>query len=150
MSDLGPGRGGPLVSWGVQARGGPGNAPAGQPGASFSRARPPKRGNRWGRAMGRPLNLRQEPSGPRHYLDGRAVHAGDTLELAVFEGVTVCAQGDPDPVWLRGRYEWSYQAGDAPRFYLELGDGKALGAGACVGLAEFKLPEAAVLRWPSE
>ena len=96
------------------------------------------------------LRLQQEPGGPRHYLDGRGIHAGDRLELAVAEGVTRCAHGDPDPVWLVGRYEWRFQPGDAPRFFLELGDGKALGLGKCTGLAEFKLPETALLRWPSE
>lgn len=99
--------------------------------------------------MGR-LQLRQEPSGPRHYLDGEPVHAGQVLELALFEGVAVTAAGDADPVWLRGRYEWSYQPGDLPRFFLELGNGLALGRGECVALAEFRLPAAAVLRWPQE
>ena len=75
------------------------------------------------------LRLEQEPSSPRHHhLDGRPVHAGDTLELAVAEG--------PD---------------ERPVFYLELGNGRLREAkGECVGLAEFKLPDAAVLRWPSE
>jgi hypothetical protein len=98
--------------------------------------------------MPRSLRLVGEPSGPRHYLDGRPVHAGETLELAI----AAAATGNPDPawpLWLRGRYEWSFHAGERPTFYLELGDGKAE-SGECVGLAEFKLPEAAVLRWPSE
>ena len=94
------------------------------------------------------LRLEQEPSGPRHALDGRYVHAGDTLELAI----AAAATGNPDPawpLWLRGRYEWSFRPGERPTFYLELGDGKAEGV-ECVGLAEFKLPETTVLRWPSE
>ena len=97
------------------------------------------------------LRLEQEPSGPRHHLDGRPVHAGDTLELAVAFGVAVTA---PElalvshVAWVRGRYEWSFEPGERPIFYLELGDGQ--GCGVCVGLAEFKLPEATVLRWPSE
>ena len=35
-----------------------------------------QRGSRWGR-----LSLKKEAGGLRHYLDGRAVHCGDTLVL---------------------------------------------------------------------
>jgi hypothetical protein len=48
--------------------------------------------------------------GRRHFLDGRPVHAGATLELLM-----------PDEQWLRGRYEWSYAGGEPPTFYIVLG-----------------------------
>ena len=70
------------------------------------------------------LELRQEPSGLRHYLDGRAVHAGDVLEIR--EGAA----------WLLARYEWSFRAGDPPRLCLDAG--------------ELRPYEGTALRWPVE
>ena len=104
--------------------------------------------------MSGPLELRQEPGGKRHYLDGRAVHAGELLELSVAVGAAV-AVGHYDStgaglalsnaVWLRGRY---VRPDAQPRFRFELGDGRPFGQ--CVALGEMDLPEGAVLRWPSK
>lgn len=91
------------------------------------------------------LQLMQESGGPRHYLDGHGVHAGQCLELALGAGVAQ-PYSDSDPVWLKGRYEWSFHRGEAPTFYFELGDGR----GESIGLAKLELPEAAILRWPEE
>ena len=51
-----------------------------------------------------------DAGGRRHFLDGRPVHAGMTLELLL-----------PGGHWLAGRYEWSYVAGELPTLHVELG-----------------------------
>ncbi len=52
-----------------------------------------------------------------------------------------------DDVWVRVRYEWSWEVAVPPRGYLALGGrGEALGYTA--GPVSFPLPEAAELRWP--
>lgn len=56
------------------------------------------------------LELRQESGGPRHYLEGVAVHAGRTLELVM-----------PGGAGLFGHYEWSFQREDKPRLGIALG-----------------------------
>ena len=76
------------------------------------------------------LELVRESSGLRHVLTGQPVHAGDGLEIQFEAGV-----------WLAGRYEWSFQEGTRPLLYLGLAGGS---------LACFEIPEAALLRWPSE
>lgn len=47
----------------------------------------PHRRRRAGERQGAwsPLELRREPSGPRHYLDGKPVHCGDGVELQALE-----------------------------------------------------------------
>lgn len=107
------------------------------------------------RLWGDELRLVDEDSGPRHYLAGRPVHAGTTLELALAWGTVRCAATDPDPVWIRGRYEWSFQAGDRPKFHVLLGDGspdcpREDDESWVAGTACFPLPAKAVLRWPSK
>jgi hypothetical protein len=51
-----------------------------------------------------------DEGGGRHFLDGRAVHAGATLELLLGDGH-----------WVAGRYEWSSQAGGRASFHVGLG-----------------------------
>lgn len=75
------------------------------------------------------LELVREPSGLRHFLAGKPVHAGHVLELQLEEA------------WVRGRYEWSFREGTLPLFYLGLASG--------TGVVSFNLPESALLRWPN-
>lgn len=56
-----------------------------------------------------PLELVREPSGLRHYLHGRPVHAGTGLELRLAGA------------WVRVRYEWSFREGEPVLLYLPLG-----------------------------
>ena len=42
------------------------------------------------------LELRREPGGFRHYLDGQPIHAGDLLEMQTDDGS-----------WVLIRYEWN-------------------------------------------
>jgi len=85
------------------------------------------------------LILGRSEGGQRHYLDGRPVHAGDTLELLLDDGC-----------WLRVRYEWSWQPDVAPTAHIALG----LPASARKQLSidppttSFALPPRAILRWP--
>jgi hypothetical protein len=84
----------------------------------------------------RMLVLSRDSGGMRHYLAGRPVHAGTVLELRLV-----------DDVWVRVRYEWSWDAAVPPRAHLALGSrGEALGYAPTS--ASFPLPEAAELRWP--
>lgn len=76
------------------------------------------------------LELVREPSGLRHFLAGKPVHAGYILELQLEDG------------WIRGRYEWSFQEGTLPLFYVALASG--------TGVVSFHPPEAARFRWPGE
>jgi len=55
------------------------------------------------------LVLEQDSGGLRHTLEGKAVHAGEVLELAM-----------EDDKWIQGRYEWTFQGDSLPRFYLGL------------------------------
>lgn len=95
------------------------------------------------------LREEQEASGPRHYLDGRPVHAGETLEIrfaAAAKARLVDTNDAQEGIWLRGRYEWNFQPGSRPVFYLELGNAEG---GGCAALAEFRIPPPAILRWPA-
>jgi hypothetical protein len=59
------------------------------------------------------LELRRDPDGLRHFLDGRAVHCGTALELLL--------AGDN---WLPGRYECDLhdeRSASQPLFYVVLG-----------------------------
>jgi hypothetical protein len=62
----------------------------------------------------------------RHFLHGRAVHAGDLLEVHVIGGG-----------WIAGRYEWSFRDDDLPRL-----------CGVIAGV-EILLPADVQLRWPA-
>jgi hypothetical protein len=76
--------------------------------------------------LGSSLELRHEgPSGYRHYLNGRAVHAGTLLELLTDSG------------WLLGRYEWSFRRERSP--YLVIND-------ECS--QAISIDTDAILRWP--
>jgi hypothetical protein len=108
-----------------------------QPGGWGTRPRPP--GLTRSRTMssatqaggGDRLELVRDPSGLRHYLAGKPVHAGYGLELQLEGGV-----------WIGGRYEWNFQGEKPPLFYFGLAD-----------VAEelvIALPSMALLRWPSE
>jgi hypothetical protein len=95
------------------------------------------------------LELRHEASGPRHYLAGAPSTPGTPLDLRIASGVcrhafSTAADEAREGVWLRGRYEWNFQAGSSPRFFIELGNDR----GECEGLAECPSPPNAVLRWP--
>lgn len=57
---------------------------------------------------GRPLELRRDPGGLRHYLDGQPVHAGQSLEVLMSRG------------WVACRYEWSFDPDRPPRLYLDM------------------------------
>ena len=96
------------------------------------------------------LETRAEPGGPRHYLEDRPVHAGDTLSLLLEHGR-----------WVEGRYEWTFKEADPPMFMLALGElpertREQLEAEEEQGiyrrppLVELTLPPRAVLRWPGK
>jgi hypothetical protein len=78
-----------------------------------------------------------DPGGRRHFLDGRPVHAGTTLELLLAGGQ-----------WLRGRSEWSYAAGQSPTFHVALGGPAGAERQGELPVVSFRLPPRAVLRWP--
>ncbi len=65
---------------------------------------------------GAALELTSEEGGLRHYLCGKAVHAGDILEIWWGAGGGV---GRPPsrPGWRLGRYEWTFKESDRPAFY---------------------------------
>jgi hypothetical protein len=71
-----------------------------------------------------------QPGTFRHLLDGKPVHSGQVLEIALARGV-----------WVLGRYEWSFRRGRSPTFRLKLASGDVM---VC------RLPPSAELRWPSE
>jgi hypothetical protein len=81
---------------------------------------------------------------PRHYLDGRPVSVGDTLELSLSGGR-----------WLRVRYRWNGEEDTLPVFSVVLGGAWELRQLRDPNAVE-KAPEAvirleledAVLRWP--
>jgi hypothetical protein len=83
------------------------------------------------------LILGRDGGGQRHFLDGRPVHAGSSLELLLGEAG-----------WVRVRYEWSWQPDARPTAHLALGvpaPARDLADGPVVS---FALPERAILRWP--
>ena len=77
------------------------------------------------------LELRDGPLGLRHYLQGRPVNGGDTLEL--------CFSGG----WVTGRYEWSPADQRGPWLHcsIELSGGR-------VAEHLIEIPDGALLRWP--
>lgn len=48
------------------------------------------------------LELRDEPPGLRHYLEGKPLHAGDLVSVFTIHG------------WEDARYEWNYEEGSRP------------------------------------
>jgi hypothetical protein len=82
------------------------------------------------------LEVRQDPDGMRHYLDGRRLSRGDEVELLLTDGM-----------WLRGRYDWNGVTVVWPALRLELAgrasrhtDRRLTGA--------MPIPPSAILRWP--
>lgn len=80
---------------------------------------------------GENLELREDEGGPRYYLEGEPVHAGESLELRLrtVDGWT----------WAPVRFE---TANRKPRAILDLGE--------TLADADFVLPVGAVLRWPDK
>lgn len=96
-------------------------------------------------ASGGRLDLADDAGGPRHFLNGLAVHAGEALELLGGDGR-----------WIAGRYEYE-SVGDylQPYFYFELPCGRGAPYWASQrprsvtsAEARIELPPDAVLRWP--
>jgi hypothetical protein len=83
------------------------------------------------------LILGRTEGGPRHFLDGRAMHAGAPLELIL---------GDGD--WLAIRYEWSWQPDTPPTAHVALGVPGGARELAAAPMVSFALPPRAILRWP--
>ena len=73
------------------------------------------------------LALRQEGGGYHHYLDGRAVHSGDQLELNI------------DGKWVLGRYEWSFHTETRPYLVVDSNTDDTI-----------TLSEHSLLRWPKQ
>lgn len=60
------------------------------------------------------LELRDEESGLRHYLEGRPLHAGDLVDVFTKHG------------WEQGRYEWSYNESNPPSVWFDQDDGMVI------------------------
>lgn len=97
-------------------------------------------------ARGNPLELGSDPGGPRHFLAGRAVHAGTQLLLLMVDGS-----------WLSGRYENTRLADGhlLARFHFDVRCRTAVrewandpGAGIAYPEGAIDLPPDAELRWP--
>lgn len=71
------------------------------------------------------LELREEEGGPRYYLEGRPVHAGDVLEVL----------DDTLEDWTLVRFEWSHVLDEPVKLFTDKG--------------EVRLPTTALFRWPS-
>lgn len=78
---------------------------------------------------GHELVLEWDAGGRRYFLNGRPVHAGDSLFILTFRG------------WMSGRYEWTYDD-SPPLFYWALP--------GVNDLLVFRLPAKARLAWPDE
>jgi hypothetical protein len=55
----------------------------------------------------------------------------------------------PDGNWLRGRYEWSYSAGEPPTLHVALGGPAEAERQHELPVVSFPLPARSVLRWPA-
>lgn len=84
------------------------------------------------------LVLGRTEGGRRHFLDGRAVHAGDVLELLAGDGH-----------WLAIRYEWSWDHDTPPTAHTTLGAPPEAERQGLQPTVSFELPPRAILRWPS-
>ena len=82
------------------------------------------------------LILGRTEGGPRHFLDGRAVHAGATLELLLDDGR-----------WLAVRYEWSWQPEVLSAAHVALGVPTRARELVATPTVSFELPSRAILRW---
>ena len=85
----------------------------------------------------RVLVLAEDAGGRRHFLAGKPVNAGSSLELRL-----------ADDLWVPVRYEWNWN--DArPRAYLALGGrGETIGPEWAPEPVSFAIPDRAELRWP--
>ena len=81
------------------------------------------------------LVLGRSDGGPRHFLNGLPVHAGDGLQLLLAGGT-----------WLPIRYEWGWDD-KPPRAYAALGAPPEAVRQDQAPLIEFALPPRAILRW---
>jgi len=84
------------------------------------------------------LILGRDQGGERHFLDGRAVPAGTTLELLAGDGH-----------WLTIRYEWSWARDELPTAHFALGGPPGAQRQDALPIITFSLPPRAVLRWPA-
>lgn len=76
------------------------------------------------------MKLQLDQDGERFVLDGRELHGGDVVELAL-EGGT----------WVPARFEWQHVSGSRPKGYFLIG----LAGG---GDAMLFAPEGSHARWP--
>jgi hypothetical protein len=99
------------------------------------RSKPAEKGERITRSFDEEQKL-------RYYLEGRQLGVGDVVEL-----FTTAANG-----WVRGRFEWTEQEADVPRFAVNLWDPNGVededGLPPWVGSLEAAIPPRAVFRWP--
>ena len=84
------------------------------------------------RGTGETLLLGQGSGGPRHFLDGEPVHAGEILLLLTVDG------------WLGVRYEWSFDVNSEPTAYM------ALPGAFETTQIPFRIPADARLAWPKK
>jgi hypothetical protein len=89
-----------------------------------------------GDRLGGQLEMRRDPDGYRHYLDGRRLSKGDEIEIQL-------ASGD----WLRGRYDWNGNPVVWPAFRVHL-TGRVSSHTERKLTGALPIPPAAVLRWP--
>lgn len=83
------------------------------------------------------LILGRTEGGPRHFLDGRPVHAGATLELLLDDGRCV-------PV----RYEWGWQPDNPSTAHFARGLPASARGLTDPPTVSFELPARAILPWP--
>ena len=79
------------------------------------------------------LELITKPGRCRYYLNERPLSGGDIVELNFSEG------------WVAGRYEWSTDPTDPPRFHYSI----QLQTVGEVAQGSLPIPPGALLRWPA-
>jgi hypothetical protein len=79
---------------------------------------------------GHPLVEGRDGGGPRHYLAGRPVHAGNPLYLLTLLG------------WMAARYEWGYRPGTPCKLYVRLPGAR--------NAMEIRYVDDALLAWPDQ
>jgi hypothetical protein len=95
------------------------------------------------RTTGNCLELHDDGGFASYHLGDKQLAVGDTIELYTNHANT----------WVRGRFEWSGQAADRPRFAINLwdpdGPQDADGLPPWIGDLEGPLPARAICRWPN-
>jgi len=81
------------------------------------------------------LVLLEDAGGPRYFLDGRAVHAGDLLEVLLHSGE-----------FFQVRFEWSGRYGVRPSFCFSVPDRQEHHRASRALPAHVTLPEGALFR----